>query len=147
MSNLTRWEPVHDFLSLQDAMDKLFDEMITQPGGISPLEQIVPALDMYQTANEIVIKASLPGLNAEDMDISIAGDVLTIKGELLKETEDSKATYHIRERRWGSFTRSINLPAPVVADKAKAEFENGVLKLTLPKAEEVQAKVITIKTK
>ncbi len=147
MSNLTRWEPVHEFLSLRDAMDKLFDEMITQPGGISPLGQIAPALDMYQTANEIVIKASLPGLSAEDIDISIAGDVLTIKGEMQKEIEDSKATYHIRERRWGSFTRSINLPVPVVADKAKAEFENGVLNLILPKAEEVRAKTITIKAK
>jgi HSP20 family protein len=128
-------------------MDKLFDEMITQPGGISPLGQIVPALDMYQTANEIVVKASLPGLTAENIDISIAGDVLTIKGEMLKEPEDSKTTYHIRERRWGSFIRSITLPVPVVADKAKAEFENGVLNLTLPKAEEVRAKTITIKAK
>lgn len=147
MTNLTRWEPVRDFLSLRDAMDALFDGMIMQPGGISPMGQIAPALDMYQTGDEIVIQASLPGIKAEEMNISIAGDVLTIQGEMLKETEDKKATYHIRERRWGSFSRSINLPVPVVAEKVKAEFENGLLTLTLPKAEEVRQKTITIKAK
>jgi HSP20 family protein len=147
MNNLTRWEPVRDFLSLRDAMDQLFDEMITQPGSLTSGGRITPAIDMYQTDDAVVVKASLAGIDPDELKISVTGDILTIQGEQVNETEDKQATYHIRERRWGSFSRSLTLPVPVQSDKAKAEYENGILTLTLPKAEEVRPKTITIKTK
>lgn len=147
MNNITKWEPVRDFLSLRDAMDQLFDEMITQPGGQGAGSRVVPAIDMYQTDESVVVKASLPGINPDDLKISVTGDLLSIQGDYVNETEEKQATYHIRERRWGSFARSISLPVPVQSEKAKAEYENGILSLTLPKAEQVRPKTITVKTK
>ncbi len=147
MANLSRWEPVRDFLSLRDAMDQMFDEMITNPENRMDLRQISPAIDMFQTDDEVVIRASLPGMKSDDIKISITGDVLTMQGELQEESEEKKPTYHFRERKWGSFSRSVSLPAPVKADKAQAEFEAGVLTLKLPKAEEVKPKTISVKAK
>jgi len=106
-----------------------------------------PTVDMYQTDDEIVVKATLPGVKPDDIAISATGDVLTLRGTTTEETERENATYHVRERRQGEFLRSLALPTPVVADKAKAEFEDGILTLTLPKAEEVKAKTITVKAK
>lgn len=107
----------------------------------------MPAVDLYQTDEAVVIKASLPGINPDDLKISVTGDVLTIQGEQLAERENKEATYHIRERKWGSFSRSLSLPVPVQTDKATAEYENGILTLTMPKAEEIRPKTITVKTK
>ncbi|NMC45470.1 MAG: Hsp20/alpha crystallin family protein [Chloroflexi bacterium] len=104
-------------------------------------------LDMYQTDDEIVVEASIPGIKPEDISISVAGEVLTIKGEVQQEQETKDADYHIKERRFGSFSRSITLPTLVIADKAVADFKNGILKLKLPKAEEVKPKTITVKAK
>ena len=102
---------------------------------------------MFQTDDEVVIKASLPGMKSDDIKISISGEILTMQGEMQAESEEKNSTYHFRERKWGNFSRSINLPTPVVADKAQAEFEAGVLTLTLPKAEEVKPKTISVKAK
>ena len=104
-------------------------------------------IDMAQTDDDVIIKASVPGVNPEDLNISVTGDTLTIRGEVKEDKEIEEANYQIRERRIGSFARSVLLPSTVVADKAKAEFENGVLRLTLPKAEEVKPKTITVKAK
>ena len=104
-------------------------------------------VDMYQTENDIVVKATLPGLEPEDLDIQITGDLLNIRGEIKHEAEEENAKYHLREHRYQSFSRSLTLPAAVTADKAKAEMKNGVLTLTLPKAEEAKPKVITVKAK
>ncbi len=104
-------------------------------------------LDMYQNENEVVIEASIPGVDPDDINITIAGEVLTIKGEVKQEKESKSADYHVQERKYGSFSRSITLPTQIVAEKANAEFKNGILKLTLPKAEEVKPKTITVKAK
>jgi len=93
------------------------------------------------------VHASIPGVKPEDIDISVTGDVLTIKGETVEEKEEKEGNYHLRERRYGAFQRAVSLPTLVRADKASAEFENGVLKLTLPKVEEVKPKSIKIKPK
>ncbi|MCL4561128.1 MAG: Hsp20/alpha crystallin family protein [Chloroflexi bacterium] len=146
MSNLTRWQPIRDMMSLRDAMDHFFDDTFNRELGFFEGFSY-PVIDMYQTDEDVVLKAMLPGLRADDVRISVTGDVLTLSGEIKEEQEDTKATYHIRERRYGSFTRTIPLPAPVVTEKAKADFENGVLKLTLPKAEEVKPKTISVKAK
>jgi len=146
MSNLIRWEPARDFMTLREAMDHLFDDAFTRPLSIRD-GWSVPAIDMYQTDDELVVKASIPGFKAENVQISITGDVLTLRGEVKQEDEKNEKAWHIREQRWGSFERSVALPTQVVADKAKAEFENGILIVTLPKAEEVKPKTITVKAK
>jgi HSP20 family protein len=102
---------------------------------------------MYQTDDEIVVKAALPGIKADEVQINITGDVLTMKGEVKHEEERKEKAWHIREQRYGSFERSIALPTAVVSDKTKAEFENGILTITLPKAEEVKPRTITVKAK
>jgi HSP20 family protein len=146
MSNITRWEPFREMMSLRDLMDRLMDEPFTR-SGVSPGMLSGPAIDMYQTDDEVVVKASLPGVKPDDINISITGDVLNIRGEMSEEKSTKEATYHLRERRYGSFSRTIPLPTVVVADKAQADFENGILILTLPKAEELKPKTITVKAK
>ena len=147
--NLVRWEPWSDLVSLREAMDRLFEESFVRPrtGWLAPLGAESLAVDMYETDNEVVVKTAVPGVKSEDIDVSITGDVLTIKGETKVEEKVEKANYVRQERRYGAFSRSITLPSTVVADKALAEFENGVLTLTLPKAEEVKPKTIKIQAK
>jgi HSP20 family protein len=106
-----------------------------------------PAIDMYQTDNEVVVKASIPGIKAEEVQINITGDVLTLKGEVNQEDERKDRAWHIREHRFGSFERSVALPTAVKSDKAEAVFENGILTITLPKADEVKPRTINIKAK
>ena len=150
MSNLTRWEPASEFMTLRDAMDRLFDDAFTRPFAVirngGATWSSLP-IDMYQTTDDVVVKAVVPGIRPEDVQISITGDVLTIRGDVKQEDEKKERAWHIREHRWGSFERSVGLPVPVVSDQAAAEFENGVLTITLPKAEEVKPKTINIKAK
>ena len=146
MSNLIRWEPMREMMTLREAMDRLFDDAFTRP--INNINNWgAPAIDLYQTDNDVVVKAALPGLKTEDVQISITGDVLTLKGEFKQNNEVKETTYHIKEQRYGSFERSVMLPTDVQSEKAKAEFENGILTVTLPKAEQVKPKTITVKAK
>lgn len=149
MSDLMRWEPRRDLLSLREAMDRLFEESFVRPFGslLYPSGVESFAVDMYETDDEITVKAILPGVKPQDLEINVTGDVLNIRGETKEEEEVKDRNYLRRECRYGSFCRSIALPTAVVADKAEASFENGVLTLTLPKAEEVKPKTIKIKTK
>ena len=148
MSNLIRWEPAREMMTLREAMDRLFDDAFTRPLGIRDgWTMSTPAIDMYQTDNEVVVKASVPGIKAEEVQINITGDVLTLKGELKQEEERKERAWHIREQRFGSFERSVMLPTTVKTDKAEAVFENGILTITLPKADEVKPKTINIKAK
>jgi HSP20 family protein len=146
MANLVRFEPMREMVHMSDAMDRLFENFYGRGWRDMDLFE-APSVDMYQTENEIVVKASLPGMKADDIQISVVGDVLTLRGEVKADEEIKEASYHIRERRSGSFARSMPLPSAVQADKARAEFENGVLTLTLPKAEEMRPKTITVKAK
>lgn len=149
MTNLVRWDPFHDLVSLREAMDRLFEESFVRPQGrwLAPVGVETLAVDMYETDDAIVVRAVVPGVKPEDLDVSVTGDTLTIKGETRAEEEVKEENYIRRERRYGSFCRSLLVPIPVVADKAEAEFENGVLTLTLPKAEEVKPKAIKVKAK
>ena len=147
MSNLTRWEPVREMMSLREAMDRLFDDAFTHPLTLRDGGWSAPAIDLYQTDDEVVVKAALPGFKADEVQINVTGDVLTLRGELKHEEEKQERSWHIREQRWGSFERSIALPTAVVADRANADFSNGILTISLPKAEEVKPKTITVKTK
>ena len=147
MSNIIRWEPAREMMTLREAMDRLFDDAFTRPLSLSGNTWSIPAVDMYQTDNEVVVKAALPGMKAEDVQLNVTGEVLTIKGEIKQKEEVKEKAYHLREQRWGMFERSVILPTEVVADKAKADFENGILTITLPKAEEAKPKTISIKAK
>jgi len=147
MSNLTRWEPVREMMTLREAMDRLFDDAFTRPLNLKDGGLSAPAVDMYQTDDEVVVKAALPGFKADEVQINVTGDVLTIRGERESDEEQKEKSWHIREQRWGSFERSISLPTDVVSEKAQADFDNGILIITLPKAEEVKPKTITVKAK
>ncbi len=145
---MIRWEPFREMMSFQNAMDRLFEERFIRPSHLWPeLERGELPVDMYQTANDVVIKAALPGVKPEEMDISITGDMLTIKGEHKEDQERKQEDYFYKEHRYGTFSRSIPLPVRVKSDKAEALFDNGVLTLTLPKAEEVKPKQIKVKVK
>jgi HSP20 family protein len=147
MSSLIRWEPLRELSSMRDAMDRLFDDGLRPFGGSFWDTNSAPTMDLYQTEDSVVVKTGLPGVKPEDIQISVANGVLTIRGEVKEEKEEKERTYHLRERRYGTFSRSISLPSNVSTEKADAEFENGVLTLTLPKAEEAKAKTITVKAK
>jgi HSP20 family protein len=148
MSNLTRWEPAREMMTLREAMDRLFDDAFTRPLSVRDgWSMATPAINMYQTDNEVVVKASIPGIKAEEVQINITGDILTLKGEVQQEEESKDRAWHIREQRFGSFERSVVLPTDVKSDKAEAVFENGILTITLPKADEVKPRTINIKAK
>ena len=150
MSNLTRWEPASEMMTLREAMDRLFNDAFTRPffsirdGGSTWSS---PAINMYQTDSEVVVKAALPGIKAEEVQINVDGDILTIRGETRQEEEQKEKSWQIHEHRWGAFERSVRLPAGVTSDKAKADFENGILTIRLPKSEEVKPRTIAIRTK
>jgi HSP20 family protein len=133
-------------ISLREAMDRLFDDAFTHPLGLANSDSL-PSVDVYETRDEVVVKAALPGIKPEDVQISVTGDVLSMHGEFKQEEEKKDASYHLREMRKGVVDRSIRLPVDVQTDKAKADFENGVLTITLPKADKVKPKTITIQTK
>jgi HSP20 family protein len=149
MADIMRWDPFREALSLHDAMDRLFQESFVLPSVWPSRREMAGTLpiDMYETDNEVVVKASIPGMDPKDASITVTGNVLNIKGETKQESEGERGTYHYRERRYGSFERSISLPTEVNADKAEATFEKGVLTLHLPKAEEVKPKQVTVKAK
>ena len=142
-------EPFRDLVSMQEAMNHLFGESFLRPkaGWLAPTGERALAVDMYETDDAVVVKSAIPGIKAEDLDISVTGDTLTIKGETRTDAEIKEENYLYRERRYGSFCRALSIPAPVVTNKAEAEFENGVLTLTLPKAEEVKPRTIKVKAK
>jgi len=102
-------------------------------------------VDVYQTSSDIVVKAPIAGVKPEDIDISITDDVLTIKGERKEEDKIPRENYYTQECYWGAFSRSIILPIPVITEKASATFKNGVLTITIPKAERVKTKSIKVK--
>jgi HSP20 family protein len=146
--SIVRWEPLSELMSLREAMDRLFEESFVRPrAGLIPFGGTGLTLDVYETDEALVVTTDTPGVKPEDLDISITGDVLTIKGETKMEEEVKRENYHRQERRYGAFSRSVTLPVPVDADQTEAKFKDGVLTLTIPKAEEAKPKVIKIKSK
>lgn len=146
MTTLTRWEPFREMANLSRMMDRFFDE----PLGEMPVvwrrgDGYTLALDVAEQEDKYIVKASVPGIKPEDVEITLTDNVLTIKGETKDEQERKEENYHLRERRFGSFMRSIALPNSVDADKIEAVNEHGVLTLTLPKAAAVKPKRIEVK--
>jgi HSP20 family protein len=146
---IERWQPFSELMSLRQAMDKLFEDSFVRPSRALAAfgEVAVPALDVYQTPNEVVVKAAMPRLKPEEISIDITGETLTIRGETKAEEEVKRENYLYQERRYGSFSRSVVLPSGLKPDKAEATMEDGVLTLTIPKAEEIKPKAIKVKAK
>ena len=142
---LQRWEPFREMVSLRDAVDRLFRESFVRPGSwVAGTEAPTIALDVHESDNEYVVKASLPGVKPEDTEILAQGNTLTIRGQSKADEEKQESGYLLRERHYGAFQRSLTLPVPINADQAEARYENGVLTLTLPKAEQAKPKQITV---
>jgi HSP20 family protein len=134
-------------VSLRDAVNQLFQDSFIRPGAwLTPFDGSQLAVDVIENKDEVIVKASVPGMKPDDIDITLTGDQLTIKGETKSEEKIEEGSYVRKERRYGAFQRTLTLPTAVMSDKAKAEFENGVLTLTLPKSEEVKPKSIKVKT-
>lgn len=143
---LTRWDPVREMMGLRRAMDRLFDDAMVSSPGWDNVSRMELALDVSESDEAYTVRASIPGVNPDDIDITYNANTLTIKGEVKEEKEVQEARYHLRERRFGSFSRSINLPSTIDASGIQANYEKGVLSLNLPKAEEAKPKRIEIKT-
>ncbi|MEZ4869180.1 MAG: Hsp20/alpha crystallin family protein [Caldilineaceae bacterium] len=147
MTNITRWDPFREVYALRNMMDRMMDEgrwseRSQYDGGSSTYSL---ALDVCENEDEYTVKASVPGVDPDNLDISLNDNMLTIKGEMKDEREqDGNGQYHLRERRFGSFTRSISLPSSIAADEANADFENGILTLHLPKSPETKPRRISI---
>ena len=147
MRVLTRWEPFAGITSTRRLIDRVFDDTFFRPYrlGSSRLDGTYLPLDVAQTRDEVVIKASLPGLKPQDVQVSLDANVLTIRGETGASQETEEESYVLRERSRGAFHRSLTLPKGLVTDKVEARFEDGVLTLTIPKAEESKPRTIEVK--
>ena len=148
MASIVRWEPFRDMMSMRDAMDRMFEERFLRPPmPFGPWAGGSMAVDMYETDDSVVIKSGIPGVGAEDIDVSVTGDILTIKAETKEEEEVQRENYLRRERRTGSYCRSVTLPGGLETDQAQADYTDGVLTLTFPKAEEIKPRTIKVEAK
>ena len=141
---LTRWDPFQEMLNLRQSVNRLFDNLSTDHEWAQSTMWGL-AVDAVENKDDFIIKASVPGINPDDLDVSYSDATLTIKGEIKSDNEVKENRYHLRERRYGSFSRSISLPTKIKGDAIEASYQNGVLSLRLPKAEEVKPKRIAIK--
>ena len=147
--NLVRWQPFPEFRGLSRAMDRLFADSYAIPHRfqIDYRNALFTPIDMYQTEGEVVVKAALPGMKPEEVDITIADGRLNIKGETKAEDEANREDYLYREHRYGTFSRSVALPDGLDTDKAEAGFDDGILTLTIPKSGEAKPKQVEVKAK
>jgi HSP20 family protein len=147
MGRRRMWGPITDLVTMQQAMDRLFEDTMERraPGWRRREAVAALPLDVYSTPDELIILASVPGLNPEDVEITIEGETLSIKGETKAPLDNVE--YHIQERHYGPFSRTLTLNVPVQADQAEAVFDKGVLTVTIPKAQEIRPKIITVKSK
>lgn len=143
---LMRWDPFKELLTLQERMNRLFDEVLPKAREEEGLARGVwsPAVDIYETEDSIVLKAELPGINKDDVSVEIKDNVLVLKGEKRFEKDVKEENYHRMERAYGAFQRSFTLPNIVDKDKIKAKYKDGILEVVLPKAEEAKPKQIKV---
>ncbi len=143
---IVRWEPFRDVFSTQDRFNRLFNQTLTQMFGEDEgkLGTWSPAVDVFETDQNLVVKAELPGVDPKDVEIRVENNTLFLKGQRKFENEVKEENYHRIERSYGSFTRTFELPGSIDAEKVSAEYKSGVLTLTLPKREEAKPKTIKI---
>ncbi|MGQ9813210.1 MAG: Hsp20/alpha crystallin family protein [Dissulfurimicrobium sp.] len=146
MLEIQPWRPFRELSKLRREIDKVWEDFFGGGEIVTTEGSWIPAVDLSETKDNLIIRVEVPGIDSKDIDISIAGDMLTIKGEKKQQTEEKEENYHRLETRYGSFSRMIRLPVSIDAEKASATYEKGVLKLVLPKKEELKPKQIEIKT-
>jgi HSP20 family protein len=146
MANINRWSPFEEALSLRDAMNRLFEDSFVASSATANRGNGVVGITMnvYEHENGFSVEASVPGLKPEDLDITLQDNVLTISGEFRQESPAQGTTAHLTERRYGRFSRSVALPTQVKSDAISANLEHGVLRLDIPKAEEVKPRKIAV---
>jgi len=149
MSNLIRRDPFREAYSMSSALDRLLERTFSDMGmDWEDQGQVYLPIDVIEKENEFLVKANIAGFDPEKIEITYTNNILTIKGEVKEEKESKEeGRYHLRERRYGSFCRSISMPGMINNNKIAAETENGILTLVLPKTEEAQPKRIEVKTK
>ena len=143
---IVRWEPFTNPMTAHREFDRLFKDAFTPYMGESELSTRTwaPPVDIYETENDIVLKAELPGFDPKDVEVKVEDNTLYLKGERKFEKEVNNESYHRVERSYGSFARSFSLPNSISTDKVKAEFKDGLLTLTLPKREEAKPRTVKI---
>jgi HSP20 family protein len=149
---VTPWKPFSELSRIEREAERMFGDFFRRPlWGLSWPERFreigfrEPAIEVYEEKDDVVIKAEIPGMKKDDLDINISGTLLTIKGEKKQEEEVKKKGYYYSERSYGSFMRTIDLPKEVQVDKAYANFKDGILEVRLPKTEEAKRKEVKIK--
>jgi HSP20 family protein len=144
---LIRWDPFREISTLQERMNRLFSE-VARRSPVAEEEMVqgawIPPVDIFETGDSIVIKAELPGISKEDITLEVKENTLTIKGEKKFEKDVKEESYHRVERSYGAFQRAFSLPGTVQQDKVKAKFRDGILEITIPKAEEAKPKQIKV---
>jgi len=150
MSNMRRWDPFGEMMTLRDAMNQLFEDSMVSPSrsGTSGNTLAMP-LNIRETEDGFQVEAVVPGLQPDDLNITIHDNVLTISGETRQEqkNEGKQGNWHVMERRYGRFSRSVSLPTTVKADDVQASLENGILHLEIPKAEQVRPRKIAVQSR
>ena len=143
---IVRWRPFRDMMNIQDEVNRLFDDFLGRPLLRTEWSEEVwsPSVDISETEDNVIIKAEMPGLNKDEVKISLQDNTLTLMGEKKLEKVEKDANYHRVERSYGVFNRSFTLPTSVKSDKIKATYKDGILSITLPKTEEVKPKEIPI---
>lgn len=144
MRTIARWEPFRGVTTLQEQINRLFNDAFDRTGDESNLSAWAPAVDIYETEHELVVKADLPDIDPKDLDIRVENNILTIRGERRFEKKVNEESYLRVERSFGSFARSFTLSNTVNSDAIKAEYQNGVLTLSIPKREEAKPKQIKV---
>ena len=146
MTLLTRWEPFREFSTMQDRMNRLFRESYSPeaPEEALTTTSFAPPVDIYEDEHNITLKVDVPGIDEKDIDVRIENNTLTVHGERKIEKEEKEENYRRVERQYGSFTRTFNLPPTVDAENVQADYDKGVLKITLPKKAEAKPKQIKV---
>ena len=144
MRTLNRWEPLRGTATLQDQINRAFGDVLERTSEESNLTAWAPAVDIFETEHELVVKADLPDVNPQELDIRVENNILTIRGERKFEKEVAENNYLRVERSYGSFARSFSLANTVNSEAIKADYQNGVLTLSIPKREEAKPKQIKV---
>jgi len=143
---IIRWDPFRDLITLREKMNRLFEDAFTSRTEEKDLisRSWSPAVDIFETENELVLTAEVPGIEDKDIEIKIEDNTLSLKGERKFEKETKEENYHRIERAYGSFYRSFTLPTYIDQDKVRAEHQNGVLKITMPKKAELKPRKVKV---
>ena len=143
---IIRWDPFREMVTMREKMNRLFEDSLAQKGEDKDMmtSNWAPAVDIYETANELVLAAEVPGIEEKDIEIKIEDNTLTLRGERKFEKETKEENFHRIERSYGSFFRAFSLPNSVDTERIEAEHENGVLRVIMPKRQELKPKTVKI---